>query len=731
MAGKNCNFSHNRDPMSENYVCKYFLKGNCKFGAKCSLSHSFLALDRKTSALMPGGGGAGGNFGTGGRARLERRASSGAILNSVWPSEPLSPPYASSLPQQPSSIQFGGTSNVEFTMGRSASQLGFLKPALNRAASENFRASGGGMGIGAGTGAGAGASTGSTAGPYPHSPLAHDLAGAGNSYSPFAEDDTPGYDTTHVPERMPMNPLGILEHRVRQHLAAPLPIRQRSLPDIFKSSQIYQEGNAAPSSPFYHANSKALFLSVSCEGEAHPPSPLRLHSIPEMHNLYTSHGGNGSSSGNGSIGGLNNTSNSVNSGSNSGSSSSNSDAIRRRDSSAGIVGIVGREGSMPLTEDYSESDDDMSSDQGFLPSSLNDLLTTNERQRRQSRQDEIDQRIAVLPSPSSGSLQDEKEEEEEGKYSHGGSSGASAMSQAMGFVDPRSRFQRSYSGLEHHGYESLDATVSPLTAVPPTQSQPLFPYPTSRASHDDEDQHQHQHLSHPYGLNMEAVPGRKNMWGSRAGSVSAEATTGSMLEYKYNKGIRNGPSDPFCPFPHEVEGVQFPMDDDAAVNSTLGYQDLGMLSSIRTSASGNMASPTMNEFGMRKMSLNGLSSIGGPLDSTSPYFGHAKELNRAVGSRTLSPQLQSQLPTHPLARTLPQTFQQTPQGYHGSMTPMSLVSREEEADGLSMDFSTLSLGPGAGAENVNGGLMSLGRRSSSSVTMSNDSAHRGTAETQA
>ncbi|OZJ03307.1 hypothetical protein BZG36_02282 [Bifiguratus adelaidae] len=37
-AGANCPFSHNTEP--DNYICKYFLKGNCKFGNKCALLHS-------------------------------------------------------------------------------------------------------------------------------------------------------------------------------------------------------------------------------------------------------------------------------------------------------------------------------------------------------------------------------------------------------------------------------------------------------------------------------------------------------------------------------------------------------------------------------------------------------------------------------------------------------------------------------------------------------------------
>lgn len=186
-----------------------------------------------------------------------------------------------------------------------------------------------------------------------------------------------------------MSALGL--ERARQHLAAPLPIRQRSLPDIFRLAPMAPEGGGAnngtalPSSPFYQPGNKALFLSISCESnETNTSSPLRLHSIPELHDMYN----NGS----------------------------NNDGLlleQRRGSSAGYDDGVNNN----AMEEYTDSEDDMDSDQGFLPSSLNDLLTTGERQRRQSRQDDMlfeprfqQYPMAMMPSPSSGSMSDEKSE---------------------------------------------------------------------------------------------------------------------------------------------------------------------------------------------------------------------------------------------------------------------------------------------------------------------------------
>jgi hypothetical protein len=191
--------------------------------------------------------------------------------------------------------------------------------------------------------------------------------------SPFCEDDTANAELSGE-LRSPITPLHFIESKVRQHLAAPLPIRQRSLPDIFRDTPLSLEAGALPSpaSPFYQPGNKGLFLSVSCEGETSPSSPLRLHSIPELNSQCKHHKGG--------------------------------EAMRRRSNFSGHDNGTG--------DDYSDSENEGSLDQGFLPSSLNDLLTTHERQRRQSRNEDIELRSTMLPSPASGSLRDDRDEDE-------------------------------------------------------------------------------------------------------------------------------------------------------------------------------------------------------------------------------------------------------------------------------------------------------------------------------
>ncbi|KAF9327587.1 hypothetical protein BG006_009119 [Podila minutissima] len=442
-AGKNCLFSHNRDSSPEQHVCKYFLKGNCKFGAKCSLSHSFLSLDRKSSALLPN------SSGGGGRARLERRASSGAILNNLWPSEPMSPPYGSSLPQPSMQLQMG----MDYSVGHSPSQQGFLKPS------------------------GRGGNT------Y-DSPIDH-----GGDRSPFSDDCSPHATPTDMSERGSLNNIGMSSlglERARQHLAAPLPIRQRSLPDIFRLAPLAPEGgingSALPSSPFYQPGNKALFLSISCESsETNASSPLRLHSIPELHDLYND---------------------------------SNPNLMERRRGST--VGGGYDDGGQNNMDGYSDSEDDMDSDQGFLPSSLNDLLTTGERQRRQSRQEDVifETRLhPMMPSPLSESMPDEKSEN------------------GLGLSFELTRSASMATGMDN------------LMMVPGRFLPPMF------AHHDRVNVFDEDGSSPPSGINHHS---------SSVGSNNSSGNGNSNAHYKE----RSGTPDPFCPFPQEVEEVQFKMDDD-------------------------------------------------------------------------------------------------------------------------------------------------------------------------
>ncbi|KAF8950613.1 hypothetical protein BGZ46_004413 [Entomortierella lignicola] len=440
--------------------CKFFKSGACTAGP-----------DRKTSALLSGS-----NLG---RSRLERRASSGAILgNNMWPSEPISPPYGSSLPQQ--TIQLNNN-NVEFTLGRSHSQQGLMKQAMNKASSaENMRST-----------------------LYINS-LSQDTT---SSRSPFSEDDSPvpdiinygndqsnngsnGSSVNVSSERTVAGSFGLLENKVRQHLAAPLPIRQRSLPDIFRLTPLSQDGNTVPTSPFYQPGNKGLFLSVSCESEPQSSSPLRLHSIPELHDLYTSHGNGGN------------------------------ETLHRRGSFADL----GSELQRGDEDGYTESDDDISLDQGFLPSSLNDLLTTHERQRRQSRQEEdIDSQSNILPSPASESLQDDKEDNEDAQYSFG---------------DSRLKPRHAFIEYGQHGVLNGNSSISPLAMFIPGGGPISSSYGSQDPSFFEEEDH--------YGV------------ANRRGPYYKKSST----------------PDPFCPFPQDVNDTHFTMDDDLALTGDIGNSSI-------------------------------------------------------------------------------------------------------------------------------------------------------------
>ncbi|KAF9951539.1 hypothetical protein BGZ72_006959 [Mortierella alpina] len=571
-AGKNCLFSHSRDPPSENFVCKYFLKGNCKFGAKCSLSHSFLALDRKTSALMPGGGGS-----LGRNNRLERRASSGAILNNPWAPEPLSPPYTSSLSQQ-QALQFSNNNNnnnVEFTMGgRSPNQQGFFKPALNKATSDGLRNA------------------------VYMTPPTEVGNGSGGHRSPYSEDDNTNADANGN-ERV-VHPLSLLESRVRQHLAAPLPIRQRSLPDIFRLTPLSHDGpSMGGTSPFHQPGNKGLFLSVSSsENEVTPSSPLRLHSIPELHDLVVQ--------------------------------DDNDDDDDHHNDLDG--------------DEFSDSE---GSDQGFLPSSLNDLLTTHERQRRQSRQDDVDPRLNMLPSPASGSLRGDKDEDD-ARFGYGALSSVPGVSQQTDF---RPQFQSRFTDYDGSSHET---SVSPLAMLIPNNQMAMAPYPfQDQSSYEtvEDLSYQRQHPHYHQQPQPQQLRGLSNDQGPH---------------YKE----RNLTPDPFCPFPSDAEEVQFVMDDDVVASSagtgrahnSAGGGGRGGQSIIAAQRDHDKRAGLFVDDAARATAVAG------------------KELNRAVGSQST---IQSGRPQQP----------------QGTLTPVSLNSREDDtAEGagaavssVAMDFSALTI----------------------------------------
>ncbi|KAF9281348.1 hypothetical protein BGZ68_006706 [Mortierella alpina] len=569
-AGKNCLFSHSRDPPSENFVCKYFLKGNCKFGAKCSLSHSFLALDRKTSALMPGGGG--GSLGR--NNRLERRASSGAILNNPWAAEPLSPPYMSSLAQQQQALQFNNShsnNNVEFAMGgRSPNQQGFMKPAMNRAASDGLRSA------------------------VYMTPPTEAGNGSGGHRSPFSEDENANTDANGN-ERV-AHPLSLLESRTM-----------------------------GATSPFHQPGNKGLFLSVSSsENETTPSSPLRLHSIPELHDLYNSHGQDN----------------------NHGHTS-----LPRRSSSAHFHSVIPDDDDDENDNDGDEFSDSEDSDQGFLPSSLNDLLTTHERQRRQSRQDDVDPRLNMLPSPASGSLRGDKDEDDT-RFGYGALSSVPGVSQQTDF---RPHFQSTFSKYDGSSHET---SISPLAMLIPNNQMTPFPFqePSSFETAEDRSyqrQHPHYHQRHQHPHHHQQLRAMSKDQGPH---------------YKE----RNLTPDPFCPFPSDAEEVQFVMDDDV-VTSTAGNSRIhisaggggGGQSTIAAQRDHDIRAGLFVDGSARTMTVAG------------------KELNRAVGSQsTMQGGKQQQQP-------------------QGTLTPVSVNSREDDTtessgaagavSSIAMDFSALNI----------------------------------------
>ncbi|KAF9366446.1 hypothetical protein BGX34_002721 [Mortierella sp. NVP85] len=428
--------------------------------------------------------------------------------------------------------------------------------------------------------------------------------------SPFCEDDTANAELSGE-LRTPITPLHFIESKVRQHLAAPLPIRQRSLPDIFLLTPLSHEAGALPASPFYQPGNKGLFLSVSCEGETSPSSPHRLHPIPELNSQCEHHKGG--------------------------------EAMRRRSNFSGHDNGTG--------DDYSDSENE-----GFLPSSLNDLLTTHERQRRQSRNEDIEPRSTMLPSPASGSLRDDRDEDEiryslgsrvllSGKYllikihdeclKDGREGGPVKLIKAvLSFInvgtmqdlsnDPRLQLQRVLSECDQNP-ESTSASISPLTMLVPGGS--IYSHPLQDPSLYEEEE-------------------------SRL-----IASRGQESHYKE----RSTTPDPFCPFPQDTDEVQFAMDDDIAIGDNAGKQD-----SIKSCIILEEQEPTEN-FGR---------------DATATMVS-TKSLNRVVGSN-LNVERQ-------------RTFQQRRQP-PGTLTPVSLVTREEDDErsiSLSgIDFSALSISDG-------------------------------------
>ncbi|KAF5365117.1 hypothetical protein D9758_011025 [Tetrapyrgos nigripes] len=94
-AGSSCPFSHNvSEPGAAKDVCAWFVKGNCKFGHKCALAHILpgqsMAWDRKNkkAAQVAAGGGKEGKGGKGKRDTQGRPPITMSLKASISPSAP-------------------------------------------------------------------------------------------------------------------------------------------------------------------------------------------------------------------------------------------------------------------------------------------------------------------------------------------------------------------------------------------------------------------------------------------------------------------------------------------------------------------------------------------------------------------------------------------------------------------------------------------------------------------
>ncbi|RUP47833.1 hypothetical protein BC936DRAFT_145286 [Jimgerdemannia flammicorona] len=284
-AGKNCVFSHNKDPTAESYVCKYYLKGNCKFGNKCALSHQ-LPNDRKGMNGRPM------NMG-----RLTASHSSGT-RSSSGQMEMRSPRAGGAIPivgeygQSPVSPNRGSFGDSGSPFNRIS--IGAKSPTMDHSPSRPFSHL-----------------TASIKQPQPQDYY-------GSSPSSF-------YDEPRKRNLIAVAPSS------SNHLA-PLPIRQKPVPDVYKASPT---GSDLGSSPFHNPSATSLFLPPmsygSDNGGVLSPSHLQtLRSIPEGGDYF---------------------------------------------------GDV---------EDYVDEEDlDLGQEQGILPASLNELLTPNELEIRRQRDERV------------------------------------------------------------------------------------------------------------------------------------------------------------------------------------------------------------------------------------------------------------------------------------------------------------------------------------------------------
>lgn len=209
--------------------------------------------------------------------------------------------------------------------------------------------------------------------------------------------------------------------------------------------------------------------------------------------------------------------------------------------------------------------------------------------------------------------------------------------------------QQQYHHHQQHSQQNggLEMLHFPHAMIIPSSSSsslsgrqmPTHPFDDLSSYEEYDYQHQHQHLHH--------LPGH---------IVSVPVTSAQIQSQGIAKGLhykeRSGTPDPFCPFPQETEEVQFKMDDDEAVA--------------------------------------GVDALTADSDSfLEADFHQGQQATRAGLLRS-----NSIIATEKLNEASHQQQQQQ----QGTMTPVSLLSREEDGgDGGAMgsiDFSSLSISDG-------------------------------------
>jgi hypothetical protein len=126
------------------------------------------------------------------------------------------------------------------------------------------------------------------------------------------------------------------------------------------------------------------------------------------------------------------------------------------------------------------------------------------------------------------------------------------------YSDHQQQYHQHQHHIQQHG--GLEMLQSPHAMFIPSSSSsalssrqmPTHPFDDLSSYEEYDDHHQHQHLHHHPG-HIVPVPVTSAQTQSQG--------TAKGLHYKE----RSGTPDPFCPFPQETEEVQFRMDDDEAV----------------------------------------------------------------------------------------------------------------------------------------------------------------------